>query len=252
VPENALALGVGALGRDFDDCRDRFGEFLAGAGTAAYQPTDGTGVPDYLVAHGDAVPDLEVCYAITAEGRFGTLARFDTKSETPLGLSQLLEHCLELAETPLAAVVLIAESHGLMGAALRRAPVAAAAEAPFAFPGVRDWLSFTAERAFSHALALVVGVVGRSPPAVLAPFVRPLSAGLLGHCHAAAFSYHPLPKGAIDLQPTVAGLFEMQTLQGVLHLLNDTRPISGGGESSFVRGACWIGALTARFFETQA
>jgi anti-anti-sigma factor len=245
LPENTLAVGLGALGKDFEDCRGRFGEFLAVAGTAAYLPTDGTGVPDYLVAHGDAVPDLEVCYALLCEGSFSLLARFDTSTEAPITLATLLEHCLELASTQLAAVVLIAETQGLMGAALRRSPVggSAAPEAPFAFPGVRDWLSFTAESAFSHALSLVVGVVGRNPPPALAPFVRPLSAGLIGHCHAAAFSYQPLPKGAIGLQPTVAGLFEMQTLRGVLHLLNDTRPITGGGQSSFVRGACWVGPI---------
>src|SRR5262249_53250846 len=69
-PEQALGLGLGALGNDFNDCKDRFGEFLAVGGAAAYLPTDGTGVPDYLVGRNAAVPDLQVCYAVTCEGSF--------------------------------------------------------------------------------------------------------------------------------------------------------------------------------------
>src|SRR5262249_2760541 len=42
----AVALGLGALGREFDGCRDRYGEFLAAAGVAAYRPSGGLGQPD--------------------------------------------------------------------------------------------------------------------------------------------------------------------------------------------------------------
>ena len=108
----------------------------------------------------------------------------------------------------------------------------------------RDWLSFTAESAFPRALTLVVGVAGRNPPSNLSPFVRPLrDRSLAGHFHAAAFSYTPLPRGAIDLKTTVGTLFETQTLQGVLHLLNDMSEISVSGQSRFIRGACWIGPI---------
>ena len=45
------------------------------------------------------------------------------------------------------------------------------------------------------------------------------------------------------MRRSVASLFETDTLQGVLHLLHDDREISGGGESEFVAGACWLGPL---------
>jgi hypothetical protein len=57
------------------------------------------------------------------------------------------------------------------------------------------------------------------------------------------FSYRPLKKGEIDLKTTVATLFEAETLQAVLHLLNDDREVVGMGQSEFVRGACWIGPI---------
>jgi anti-anti-sigma factor len=244
-PETSVAVGLGALGSHFDECQARFGEFLAAAGSAAYLPTDGTNVPDYLVATGASVPDLEVCYALVCEGTFGRLARFEAVNDVgSIGLSELVAHGLELAGHDRAAFVLVAETTGLIGAALRRSPARGERQdEPFAYPGVRNWLSFTAERAYPRTLALVVGVAERSTTP--GPTLRPLGrdAALAGHFHAAAFSYHPLPKGAIDLRSTVASLFEQQTLQGLLHLLPDHRAIVGGGESAFVRGACWIGPL---------
>ena len=76
--------------------------------------------------------------------------------------------------------------------------------------------------------------------------VRPLGKEPLpaGHFHTAVFSYRPLKKGEMDLKTTVSTLFESETLQAVLHLLNDDREIAGAGQSEFVRGACWVGPIS--------
>jgi hypothetical protein len=148
----------------------------------------------------------------------------------------------------------VAETTGLVGAALRRSPAAVTGADPLGFPEVRNWLTFTAERAYAHSTALIVGVVGSGHPGGLAPVVRPLGpgAGLWGHLHAAAFSFRPLERGALDVRATVASLFEGQTLLGILHLLYDDRGISGAGESEFVRGACWVGPIGAPAAEGSA
>ena len=52
-PATRFGLGLGAFGEGFDDAQTRFGEFLAVGGTAAYLPTDGTNVPDFIVASGE-------------------------------------------------------------------------------------------------------------------------------------------------------------------------------------------------------
>lgn len=243
-PATSFALGLGALGHDFAECQGRFGEFLAVAGSAAYLPTDGTNVPDYLVSRGATMPALEVCYALRCEGTLGRLARFEA-TQSNVELSALAEGCLAMAQADRVGMVLVGETSGLMGAALKRSPaLGGLPEAPFGYPHIRDWLTFTAERAFPHALALIVGVAARAP-GELASLLRPLdrSAELVGHFHAAAFSYQPIPRGDIELKEFVASLFEVQTLQGILHLIADHRDISGGGESAFVRGACWFAPL---------
>ena len=172
------------------------------------------------------------------------LVRFDAGTGT-LGLARLLDTALELTAADAAGVVLVAESAGLIGAALRRSPARGpAAGAPFTYPEIRDWLSFTPERAHARSVALVVGVVTRGASPALAALVRPLggSGSASGHFHAAAFSYRPLQRGLIDLGPTVGALFQDEALQGVLHLLPDDRQ-EACRESEFVRGACWIGPL---------
>jgi anti-anti-sigma factor len=246
-PDTSFGLGLGALGHSFEDSQARFGEFLAAGGAAAYLPTDGTNVPDYVVATEALVPELSILYAVVSEGTCAHLARFGERpGSSALKLSELAGACLQIAAADAVGVVMVAESAGLMGAALRRSPaLEASAAAPFTHPQIREWLSFTPERAYPRSLALVVGVAARAPQPGLHPLLRPMGSGPwpAGHFHAAAFSYRPLQKGLIDLRATVSTLFEAETLQGVLHLLNDDREIVGAGESEFVRGACWIGAL---------
>lgn len=249
-----LGLGVGAFGADSDQAAPRFGEFLAVAGNAAQQPTSGADRPDYQVAEGNFVPSAQMLYGVACSGKPSMLIRFEADTQSRrIRFSELVHHCLLQANSPQAGMVFVAESAGLIGAGLRRSPVASddVASSRFAYPEIRRWLSFTPDRAFSHTLALVVGVASRGTPAVDAPvpssLLRPLRPAndVWGHFHAAVFSYRPFKKRRLDLQETVASLFENEDLQAVLHLLNDDRAISGGGESEFVAGACWMAPLTS-------
>ena len=243
---DTIAVGVGALGRDFDDCQDRFGEFLAAAGVATYLPTDGSNVPDYLLLGEATAANVRLCYGLSCTGQFAHLSRFETRKGSPVTLTSLVTSHLDLLGAEAIGLVLIAECASLMGAALRRSPVGSpTAEVPFAYPEIREWLTFTAERAYRNTTALIVGVATRGEAGALASLLRPVGRGPqpVGHFHAAVFSHRTLPIGEIDLKGTVAALFEAQHFQGVLHLLADYREPAGLGESEFVRGACWAAPL---------
>jgi anti-anti-sigma factor len=249
----ALAIGVGAFGDSYEDCQARFGELLSVAGATAYQPADGSNVPDYLVTAGTIGADVRVLYCLTCEGRFSHLLRFETvQPGTAIGLSRLVAECLDAISADAIGIVVVGEAAGLVGAALRRSPAQPLSDGGFfAHPGVRTRLTFTAERAFPRSVALAAGIVRRGNGATdsqpredgTSAQLRPIGADCTGHLHAAAFRFRPIRKGPIDLNETVAGLFEPDQLLGVLHLLNDDRGIGGAGESEFVRGACWIGAI---------
>ena len=244
-PDSTFGIGLGAFGHGFEDARGRFGEFLAVAGSAAYLPTDGTNVPDFMVSSGDLVPELNILYGLRCEGDFSHLLRFETCDPSKaISLADILCTAREVIGSPNIGLVMVAESGGLVGAALRRSP--AAESASFHYPDIRAWLSFSTERLYARSLVLVSGVAASAPSKSFASLVRPVAAGagIFGHFHAAAFSYRPLQKGDIDLKSTVSSLFETENLQGVLHLLTDDRLAAGPQQSEFVRGACWISALS--------
>jgi anti-anti-sigma factor len=243
ITENRFALGLGAFTDDFEQGQDRFGEFIALSGAAACQPTDGTNVADFLTSSGSFVPKVATLYGMVCDGAFSRLVRFESGA-APMGFSALVDSCLEASGAETAGFVIAAESAGLMGAALKRAPVGGKAK-PFGFPEIRQWFSFSPERCHTRALVLIAGVASASPPGALGPLLRPLSKATktVGHFHAAAFGYRPLSKGKLDLRATVRSVFDAGGLQGVLHLLADDREIGGGGESELLRGACWVGPI---------
>lgn len=243
--QDTLALGVGALGTCPADCAPRFGEFLSIAGMAAFQPADGSTRPDFMVSQADFVPEGHLLYGLAGQGGFGTLARFEAKKEFPtVGLTELAETALRLAKADTVAIVAITETSGLVGTSLRQSPAPATTADRFRFPDIRDWLAFSSERSHRDSTSLIVGVASRLPSSAFAPLLRPLGTpGLLGHFHAAAFPYRPLQKGRIDLHPSVAALFEAQTVNAIVHLLSDPREFNGAGESEFLRGALWIASV---------
>jgi anti-anti-sigma factor len=243
----AVAFGLGALGPSFEACRGRFGEFLAVAGVAAYRPSAGPGRPDFEHAAGAFVPGVRLLYGLAFPAERARLIRFEAKGEpgsASVALSQLAEACLDQAGGDVVGVVLAGDTDGLVGAAMRRSPVGLPAGLdPFTHPEVRDWLSLTPEPEHARSTALVVGVAVRKAGRALSPFVRPLAGALTpdihGHFHAAILPYRPLPGGSIALAATVSHLFEPGRIDTILHLLYDSRPILGAGESRFTRGAIW-------------
>ena len=237
-----FALGLGAFGEGFEDCRARFGELLSVAGATGYQPADGTNVPDYLLASGALPDDVRVLYGLECEGEFTRLIRFESQQAGgAVGLLALLQGIVAIVGAEAVGFVMVGEAAGLVGAALRRSPAVPLDDGGFfAHPGVRGRLTFTAERAFLRSMTVAAGVLVTGE----APCVRPIgTGGLSGHVHAAAFPFRPLRKGEIELKESVTSLFEHEQLLGVLHLLHDDRGAAGAGESEFVRGACWAGPI---------
>ena len=170
----SFGLGLGAFGEGFADCRNRFGEFLAAGGCAIALPTsEPDALPDFVVEQGAHIPRIEALYALSGQGDFSTMVRFDALADGPgkIGLSELVDSLLHIAAVEAIAFVVLAEAAGLVGATLRKSP----AGLPLAhrLPAVREWLSFTTERTTEKSLSLLVGIAGRNfperPPRSCAP-----------------------------------------------------------------------------------
>jgi hypothetical protein len=138
-----------------------------------------------------------------------------------------------------------ADITGLVCARLRRSP-AKSDTVQFDFPAVRDWLSFTPEKEFARFSGLVVGLASASPSPSLAPFLRPVSDEHAGHFHAVVTSFRSLPRGKLPIADVVSSWLQPRSVVSVVHLLRDTRPVEGAGESEFQRGVCWIFPMEER------
>lgn len=244
VRGNTFALGVGALGQSYDECRSLFGEFVAAAGTAAFMPTDGTTTPDYMTLSGELVPEVQALYAIVFEGSPAQLLRFEARTVgVGVPLSEIVAACASVAGADEFGMVMAAEVGGLVCTGLRRSP-ALDDPAQFDFPSVRDWLSFTPEHEFARSSALVVGVLSASPSEAMRPFLRPVSDPFHGHLHAAVTAFRSLPRGRVEIGQVLSETFQPRSVVSVVHLIRDSRPIEGAGESEFQRGACWVFPLS--------
>lgn len=245
--KDSFGLGLGALGADYDECGSRFGEWLMVSGAAAYLPTDRMVMPDYNVSTGTYYPTSQVLYGMICEGTPAWRTKFEARGQREVvSLSEILAQTLTELQIDSAGIILVAETASLVGVALRKASTAPLqGRMPLAHSEIREWLTYTPERAFPQSVTLVVGVVSRQPSLALADWLRPLGSecGLYAHLHAAVFSPHPLRRGEVSLSETVRGLFGEQRLQGMLHLLRDDRSIQGAGDSEFTRGLCWSAPL---------
>jgi hypothetical protein len=242
-----FGVGLGAFGQGYADCADRFGEFLAAGGCAVSLPTNETDVlPDYVVQEGTLVPKVETLYALAGEGDFSTMVRFDTTSDGlgKVALSELIDNLLDISGTNTIGVVVLAETAGVVGAALRKSP--AGRPVAHELPAVREWLSFTTERTSEKTLSLIVGVASRSVEGELQAFLRPIQSAstTAAHLHAAVFPYRPVQRGELPFGKAISDLLAASSPNSVLHLMADTRPFEGVGETDLVRGACWFGPLS--------
>jgi hypothetical protein len=247
-PRGTFGLGLGAFGSGFADCEHRFGEFLAAGGCAIALPTsESGGVPDYLMQEGDFVPQVETLYALAGAGDFSTMVRFDALSDGSgkIGASELVATLLDLSSASAIAFVVLAESTCIVGTSLLKSP--AVGPVDHAVPGVRDWLSFTTERVSQKSLALLVGVAGRGVSHEAAAFLRPLrpDSTALAHVHAAVFNHQPVQRGELSFAGMVNKIISTSSPKALLHLMADSRPYDGVGETELARGACWMGPLNS-------
>ena len=160
-------------------------------------------------------------------------------------LSDLAAGMLAVANSSPIAFAAVVETAALVGACLRRPPGAPGAEKIFAFPTVRDWLTFTAEPSYQNTTALLVGVAAQPNAKPLAGFTRP-PARTVRHactCTRRSFSSGRFAAGNSPWRKPPPALFDVGRVLGVLHLLPDRRPGLGAGKSRFYRGACWFGPL---------
>lgn len=239
---NKYALGLGAIGQDFDDCKSRYGEYIGLGDIVAYLPSDNSRLPDYAVQSGRFIPSIESLFTILVEGTFTEEIVFESmESEHSIQLNHIISKISEITGHKSFAMMMIAESQGLIGMSLRRSPVGSGPM--LEFPDIRDNIYYTTEPAHPRMLTVSFGYFDSQPDEEMQKVLRPISpeSEIHGHVHTAVLPYKPLRKDESSYEKILKSLFGSSVIQDILHLLNDSREINGLGDSLFKNGICWIG-----------
>lgn len=239
------AIGIGAIGDGFDDCKSRYGEFLALGEALVYKPSDGSKVPDYAIKTGRLEPEINALYSLEAEGIFSNRISFEPlELSASISLDQLAAGLSQTSGQTQFVFLAIAESAGLVGASLNAPPVEG--KKLFEFPEIRENINFTTEPAYPRMLTVSLGFYSMHPNDALKPFLRPVAPGSTAyiHTHSAVFPFQALTKNESSAGKLVLHLFESSIVQDVLHLINDSREITGLGHSTFKQGVAWIGKFS--------
>ena len=242
---NQFALGIGAIGDGFEDCSSRYGEFLAIGEAVVYKPSDGSKIPDYMVKSGKLEPEINALCSLQAEGNFSNRITFEPMEvNSSISINDLVAGLSKSSGHKQFVFLVLAESDGLVGASLNAPPVEG--NLLFEFPGIRENIHFTTEPAYSKMLTVSLGIYSIDPDERVRPFLRPGKPGSSSyiHTHAAVFPYQSLSKNEKSANKLVLNLFENSHVIDVLHLVNDSREITGIGESTFKQGVAWIGKLS--------
>ncbi len=242
---NQYGLGIGAIGDGFDDCKSRYGEFLAIGDALVYKPSDGSKIPDYMVKTGKLEPEINALYALQAQGNFSNRITFEpTEINSSIALCDLMAGLAKSSGSSQFVFLVIAESDGLVGASLNAPPVDG--KPLFEYPGIRENIHFTTEPAYPKMLTVSLGFYAVDPSDHFKAYLRPEKSGSPAyiHTHTSVFPFQSLPKNEKSAGKLVLHLFETSLVLDVLHLINDRREIAGIGESMFKQGVAWIGKLS--------
>ncbi|MCX6239117.1 MAG: STAS domain-containing protein [Bacteroidia bacterium] len=242
---NQYGLGIGAIGDGFEDCKSRYGEFLAIGEALVYKPSDGSKIPDYMVKTGKLEPEINTLCSIQAEGVFSNRITFEPLELNPsISLADLASGFAQTTGHKQFVFLVIAEIGGLVGMSLSTPPVDR--KLLFEFPGIRENISFTTEPAYSRMLTVSLGFYALAPEEPLKSFLRPVKPGssALIHTHTAVFPFQVLPKNETSAGKLLIRLLESSIAQDVLHLIHDSREIAGLGDSTFKQGVAWVGKFS--------
>ena len=243
-PTGTIALGIGALGSGNENYTNQFGELLAVGGVALTRPP-GSSEIDYIMSQKEIIPEGYLLCGIKLDGEFDTVFRFSTQEKNEhISLSKLCKNALEISDSDAIVMVAVVEVANLVGMALTKSPVKKSAdENIFAFPEIRDWLSFSGEPIYKGKTALVVGIVSKEKNNLKGKTLKPLGNNIFGMFKTGVFSYNPLSREQIDLNIIIQNIFENNKLIDLMHLVNDQRKPLGVGESSFRCGSVWCGEI---------
>lgn len=240
------AIGIGSLGDKYEEVKNTFGEMLVLNHNVFYLPTDGSEVPDFLITE-QLESGVNVCtlFNVAFQGNFNLVVRFKAKDRgIGISLNDVYKSLFAICERMesfkgLIAIVLCAETVGLLGASLKKSPISENVSHDgldiLAKENLKEWLHFPAELHHKNKTICAVGLSLESENE--ANFSNTLIHSLfhvsnnkpdiLSHNHGSIFDFMPLTPNSFDIEEEISKVIQNSKCVAVQHLLEKSKLYEG-------------------------
>jgi len=220
------AAGVAAAGESFEDYSRLFGEALVMDGNFYVQPGVSNPRVDYVLREwSGSLGGLRFLHGFAFSGGFACHVQFEDQ-DVPIDLETLRRAMCKLSEAQLLGVVMVAESRGHWGMALRRSPMEGAlADGEgqiFDAEHFADWLDFPVEPGEPGLLLAATGLMARDRDRLPARVAELFPEQSNLHLHAVVMQKGHLSRRVDDFEQELNRVLSHQLPEQVCHLLPAT------------------------------
>jgi anti-anti-sigma factor len=229
--EIQFGLGMAALGDEYEEYKNLFGEALVINRNLFFYPAVRHPVVDFMIrGQGGADPEYRFLNGVGFSGSFHHILSFESTSGF-IELSNLIKSLSELASENILGLVLLAESKGFWGMNMKKTPITE--NKPKNGKNILDeenfpeWMNFPLEPGeFNHIIACAgIAVKDRS---LLEPRLsESLAQGQAFHLHGGVFAKGPLGKDVNLFELEMERVLTEVELSKVQHVLAQSRLGSG-------------------------
>jgi len=189
-----FGVGLGALGELYDEYKGLFGESIVCNGSFFSYPAVPRSAVDFLLnetAGGEAAFHYKFFHGFSFKGAFCHILAFEG-TEGPVSLGELVRAAIEVSQAGRVGLVFIAESKGIWGMNLKRAPILENCprdeDEIFAPAHFSEWMNFPVEPEMINHIVIGVGLAVRSPESETPDVRALLPEGHSFHVHGVVFS----------------------------------------------------------------
>ncbi|WP_051409133.1 STAS domain-containing protein [Syntrophorhabdus aromaticivorans] len=226
-----FGCGLATLGERYEEYKELFGESMVVKGSFFFYPAVKHSSVDFLVnAEEDPGTVYRFLHGFGFDGPYRYLISFEGR-ERPLDLTSLAKGFFAISAASVLGVVIIAESKGLWGMHLKKAPLMEQrpdnGKSIFDDKNFSEWVDFPVEPTYANHAVVATGIAVRDRESV-SPQMQSLMAEEGNfHIHGAIFEKTPLNKNTNGFDGELLRIFNELQVYKIQHILGRSR-FSGG------------------------
>jgi anti-anti-sigma factor len=222
-----FGTGLATFGEKYEDYKDLFGESMMINRNFFFYPAVKHPVVDFMIdSHVDANFTYKFLHGFGFNGPYQYILSFNCKNGF-VEIDNLIKAIFDITDKNILGIVLLAESKGIMGMHLKKAPITEQRPDngkdifdPVNFP---EWIDFPIEPADINNIIAGTGIAIKDRSLVRSGIKTIISEGSFFHMHAGIFEKGPLSKQLKDFEKELNRVLSELQIYKVQHILGKSR-----------------------------